>query len=56
MVLPLQRTPTATYYHTPGITGEITKLLSDLNTHDIKNLSDRGKKIRSLIYNAKFSR
>jgi pyruvate,water dikinase len=37
-----------------GITGEITKLLSDLNTHDIKNLSDRGKKIRSLIYNAKF--
>lgn len=35
-----------------GITGEITKLLSDLNTHDIKNLSERGKKIRSLIYNA----
>ncbi len=36
-----------------GITGEITKLLSDVNTHDIKNLSERGKKIRSLIYNAK---
>ena len=36
-----------------GITDEITKLLSDLNTHDIKNLSERGKKIRSLIYNAK---
>ncbi len=36
-----------------GITAEITKLLSDVNTHDIKNLSERGKKIRSLIYNAK---
>ncbi len=36
-----------------GISDEITQLLSDLNTHDIKNLSDRGKKIRSLIYNAK---
>jgi pyruvate,water dikinase len=36
-----------------GITEEITKLLSDLNTHDMKNLSERGKKIRSLIYNAK---
>lgn len=35
-----------------GITAEITKLLSDLDTHDIKNLSDRGKKIRSLIYEA----
>lgn len=35
-----------------GITDEINKLLSDLNTHDIKNLSERGKKIRSLIYNA----
>ena len=35
-----------------GITAEITKLLSDLNTNDMKNLSDRGKKIRSLIYNA----
>jgi len=35
-----------------GITDEITKLLSDVNTHDIKNLSERGKKIRSLIYNA----
>jgi pyruvate, water dikinase len=37
-----------------GITAEMTSLLSDLNTHDMKNLSDRGKKIRSLVYNAKF--
>lgn len=36
-----------------GITAEITQLLSDLNTHDMKNLSERGKKIRSLIYDAK---
>ena len=36
-----------------GITAEITRLLSDLNTHDMKNLSERGKKIRSLIYDAK---
>ncbi|MDD2671156.1 MAG: phosphoenolpyruvate synthase [Syntrophales bacterium] len=35
-----------------GIADEINKLLSDLDTHDIKNLSERGKKIRSLIYNA----
>lgn len=35
-----------------GITSQIQKILSDLDTHDIKNLSDRGKKIRSLIYNA----
>lgn len=36
-----------------GIPDQITKLLSDLNTHDMKNLSERGQKIRSLIYNAK---
>jgi pyruvate,water dikinase len=39
---------------TAGISEEITRLLSDLNTHDIKNLSERGQKIRSLIYNAEF--
>lgn len=37
-----------------GITGDIRKILSDLNTHDIKNLSERGAKLRSLIYNAPF--
>jgi pyruvate,water dikinase len=37
-----------------GIEEEIKKLLSDVNTHDIRNLSERGQKIRSLIYNAKF--
>ena len=35
-----------------GITSQIQKILSDLDTHDMKNLSERGKKIRSLIYNA----
>lgn len=35
-----------------GITSEIQKILSDLDTHDVVNLSERGKKIRSLIYNA----
>ena len=36
-----------------GITSQIHKILSDLDTHDMKNLSERGKKIRDLIYNAK---
>ncbi|MFB3925229.1 MAG: phosphoenolpyruvate synthase [Syntrophales bacterium] len=36
-----------------GIVDKIRKILSDLDTHDIKNLAERGKKIRSLIYNAK---
>ncbi len=35
-----------------GITSQIQKILSDLDTHDMKNLSERGKKIRSLIYSA----
>ena len=35
-----------------GIKDEIEKLLSDLDTHDMTNLSERGKKIRALIYNA----
>jgi pyruvate,water dikinase len=35
-----------------GITEEINKTLSDLDTHDLQNLSDRAKKIRSLIYQA----
>lgn len=37
---------------TSGIEEEIEKALSDLDTHDIQNLSDRGARIRSLIYNA----
>ena len=35
-----------------GIKDKIEILLSDLDTHDITNLADRGEKIRSLIYNA----
>ncbi len=35
-----------------GITEEIRKTLSDLDTHDIENLSERAKKIRNLIYQA----
>lgn len=35
-----------------GIAEEIKNILADLDTHDIENLSERGKKIRSLIYNA----
>ncbi len=35
-----------------GITKDLKKILADLDTHDIENLSERGKKIRSLIYSA----
>ncbi len=35
-----------------GIQNEVKKILSDLDTHDIGNLKERGAKIRSLIYNA----
>lgn len=35
-----------------GITENLKKILADLDTHDIENLAERGKKIRSLIYGA----
>ncbi|MBN2396979.1 MAG: phosphoenolpyruvate synthase [Deltaproteobacteria bacterium] len=35
-----------------GIGEEIEQILSDLDTHDMHNLSVKGEKIRSLIYNA----
>lgn len=35
-----------------GITDEIKKTLSDLDTHDMQNLSERAAKIRALIYEA----
>lgn len=35
-----------------GITNQIQDILSDLDTHDIMNLKERGQKIRSLIYGA----
>jgi pyruvate,water dikinase len=37
-----------------GIKDKIETILSDLDTHDYTNLSERGEKVRSLIYNAKF--
>ena len=35
-----------------GIWDKIKDILKDLDTHDLRNLSSRGKKIRNLIYNA----
>ncbi|MBW2599278.1 MAG: phosphoenolpyruvate synthase, partial [Deltaproteobacteria bacterium] len=35
-----------------GIKDEMETILSDLDTHDMHNLSEKGEKIRSLIYNA----
>ena len=35
-----------------GIGDKIEQILSDLDTHDMHNLSEKGEKIRSLIYNA----
>lgn len=37
-----------------GIGADIKQILSDLNTHDIDNLMQRGKKVRDLILNAEF--
>ncbi len=37
-----------------GIKDQINKILSDLDTGDMQNLSERAKKIRSLIYDADF--
>lgn len=36
-----------------GIKDEMESILSDLDTHDMHNLSEKGEKIRSLIYNAR---
>ncbi|MCX5850854.1 MAG: phosphoenolpyruvate synthase [Deltaproteobacteria bacterium] len=36
-----------------GIKRKIESVLADLDTHDMHNLSERGEKVRSLIYNAK---
>ncbi|MFC1742196.1 phosphoenolpyruvate synthase [Nanoarchaeota archaeon] len=37
-----------------GIKDKIREALSDLNTHDMKNLSERGEKVRLLFLNAEF--
>jgi pyruvate,water dikinase len=37
-----------------GVSDQIHKILSDLDTHDLQNLSSKGQQIRSLIYNIEF--
>ena len=37
-----------------GIRDDIRSILKDLNTHSIRNLQERGKKVRQLILKAKF--
>ncbi|GIU68937.1 MAG: phosphoenolpyruvate synthase [Candidatus Woesearchaeota archaeon] len=37
-----------------GIKEQIKQILSDLNTHDIQNLSERGQKVRDTILRAEF--
>ncbi|NUM25651.1 MAG: phosphoenolpyruvate synthase [Candidatus Buchananbacteria bacterium] len=37
-----------------GIRYQIQKVLSDLDTHDMKNLTERGQKVRDLILRAEF--
>jgi len=49
---------TATAYHylldKAGVRDKIKKILSDLNTHNIKNLQERGYKVREIIKNTEF--
>ena len=35
-----------------GIAKKMKEILSDLDTHDMENLSERGKKMRTLVYDA----
>ena len=37
-----------------GIMNEVKNILSDLNTHDIRNLQERGQTVRVIIRNAEF--
>jgi len=39
-----------------GISQKISDTLADLNTHDMENLSEKGKKIRDMIGNASYPR
>lgn len=38
-----------------GLTEKIKEILADLDTHNIENLKERGKKLRDLIYNTELS-
>ncbi len=42
------------FLHTAGIKDDIERILADLDTNSIKNLSERGAKVRNTILNAKF--
>ncbi|MBP9802576.1 phosphoenolpyruvate synthase [Patescibacteria group bacterium] len=42
------------FLNTAGIKDDIEKILADLDTNSIKNLSERGAKVRATILNAKF--
>lgn len=37
-----------------GIDKQVTSILADLDTHDLRNLQERGKKVREIIRNATF--
>jgi len=39
---------------TTGIDKTVSEILSDLNTHDLRNLQERGRKVREVIRNAEF--
>jgi len=58
VAIPNGFTITAHAYHylleKTRIKKEIKKILSDLNTHDVKNLKERGKKVRELIKKIEF--
>lgn len=58
IAIPNGFTITAHAYHylleKTRIKKEIKKILSDLNTHDVKNLKERGKKIREIIKKIEF--
>lgn len=42
------------FLNTAGIKDDIERILADLDTNSIKNLSERGAKVRATILNAKF--
>ncbi|MDD5039703.1 MAG: phosphoenolpyruvate synthase [Patescibacteria group bacterium] len=49
-------TATAYFYllKKAGIRNEVKRILSDLNTHNLRNLQERGKKVRKLVLSAPF--
>ncbi len=43
-----------TFIEESGVKNKIVEILSDLNTHDLRNLQERGKKVRAAIMDAHF--